>query len=325
MNKYVRIIMKRKWKTTIPLLLISSLIFSIGIGVWINTAKAFPAGLTAYPQLLIYLLKIPIRYNSIILFTFNIPLFIIFYKTLKKPFIIYTFIWLIMQLLWSQLIFSFDINTNLFNLPLDPKGNLEAMGRILYSIIGAILVAFSAGIAILSGGSTGGTDFIAAYFYLKKRGSFGSLSIIFKLFTVFTSILIQYLVLYFGRDVRSETITSVLFGVTMFITLIYIMIYGVIINIVYPRHKKMKIEICSKKMDDIVKYLVDSKFHHGYSIGKEKSIYSKKNTNRLVTVISYMEVYSLAMHIREIDKDAWMTVVYVKNIFGRFNDKLIDD
>ena len=92
MNKYVRVIMKRKWQTTIPLLLVSSLLFSLGIGLWINTAKAFPAGITAYAQLIIYLVKIPVRYNSIFLFAFNIPLFIIFYKKLSKQFIMYTFI-----------------------------------------------------------------------------------------------------------------------------------------------------------------------------------------------------------------------------------------
>ena len=148
---------------------------------------------------------------------------------------------------------------------------------------------------------------------------------VFKVFIVFTSISIQYLVTYFKYGDKSQTITSAFLGVTMFITLIYIIIYGIVINIIYPRHKKMKIEICSKKMNDIVKYLIDSKFHHGYSIGKEKSVYSKKNTNRLVTVISYMEVYSLARNIKMIDKDSWMTVVCVKNIFGSFNDKLIED
>ena len=222
--------------------------------------------------------------------------------------------------MWSQLIYSFNIDTNPFDFV--PENNqIPSSGRIIYGIIASVFVAISVGFAFLAGGSSGGMDFFVYYYYLRKHKSIGFYSMLFGFITVFSSIIIQYLL---GQSIE-KGIYYLFLGTTTFVTIIYILVYSLIINIIYPRHKRVKIEISSKLSEEIINYLMESNFPHGYSVRKERSVYSKRDTQVITTIISYMEVYSFIANIRKVDPDAWMSMVYVQYVFGAFNDNLIKE
>jgi uncharacterized membrane-anchored protein YitT (DUF2179 family) len=94
-------------------------------------------------------------------------------------------------------------------------------------------------------------------------------------------------------------------------------------NLVYPRHRKVRINISSTKMNEIIKYLKESKFHHPFALKEEHSIYSKKDNEILTTVIYYLEVNALLSSLEEIDKDIWVSIILVERTFGNFSDKLL--
>jgi uncharacterized membrane-anchored protein YitT (DUF2179 family) len=180
------------------------------------------------------------------------------------------------------------------------NGKLVPAGTIIYGLVGAIFVAIAIGFCFLAGGSSGGMDFLVYYYYLKKQKSVGFYSMLFGFITVFSSVVIQYLV---GASIE-DSIYHLFFGVTTFVTILYILVYSMVLSFIYPRHKRVKVEISSKYNKELVDYLIESKFHHGYSVRKERSVYSRKNTEVITTIISYMELYTFITNIRKVDPNA---------------------
>ena len=318
MNKYSQIILKQKWWLSIPILIISSLFFTLSIGIFLTSANIFPKGVSAFVQLITYKFHLKTYWFSLILLLINIPLCIIFWKSLGKKFIIYTFLWLLFQFGWACIIFRFNVDINPFEFQ-KIGNNVIPSGRIIYSLIGAIFISIAIGFTFLAGGSSGGIDFFVYYYYLKKQKSIGFYSMLFGFITVFLCIVIQYVL---GISVE-KTIYKLMFGVTSFITIVYILVYSLAISFIYPRHKRVNVQITSIISDQIINYLVESKFHHGYSIRNEKSVYSNKNITIISSVISFMEMSTFITNIKAIDPKAWITITYVQHVYGGFNDKLL--
>ncbi len=318
MNKYSQIILKQNWWLSIPILMVSSLFFTLSIGIFITSANIFPKGVSAFVQLVTYQFNLKTYWFSLILLVINIPLCIVFWKSLGKKFIIYTFLWLLFQFLWSLVIFMFKIDINPFGFQKTSDGYIIPSGRIIYSLIGAVFVSIAIGFSFLAGGSSGGVDFFIYYYYLKNQKSIGFYSMLFGFITVFICISIQYAL---GISVE-KTIYSLMFGVTTFITIMYILVYSLVISFVYPRHKRINVQITSTRSDEIINFLVESKFHHGYSVRKERSVYSNRDITIISSVISFMEIRTFIPAIKEIDPKSWITITYVQNVYGGFNDKL---
>lgn len=321
MSQFSKYIIKGKWQISIPLLAISGFLYTIGVSLFLYKADAFPTGTGAYAQLITLALNINPRYFSMFLAAFNIPFFIIFWKSLSKKFLLYTIIWTAFQLGWAQIIFTFDIfvHSNPLEVAVNANNTYSSSGRVLYALVGSIISGFAIGIAFLSGGSTAGTDLFVYYLYTKHKKSIGSFEIIVGISTAFSAVIIQYII--GGTSVHS--IFNLIFGITTFITFMYISLTGVIMNIIYPRHKKVRLRISSKKMKQITDYLTHSEFHHPFAIRKEHSIYTKKDNEILTTVIYYLESSNLISELQKIDENIWVSVAFVEHTIGNFSDKLL--
>ena len=291
--------------------------------MFIHSANAFPTGVAAFAQLIVYLTKYASpSWFSLFFLLFNLPFFLLFWKHLGRKFIFYTAIWLGFQLIWGQTIMrihSFSIG-NPFNFHLDPHTHsYDSAGRIIYAIYGTIFAGVSMGLALLAGGSTGGTDFIAYYLYLKHKKSIGFNDILLGLSTAFIAMIIRYIV---GKPIE-KSIFTLFFGVTMCITLIYIIITAPIVNTIYPRHKKISVKISTKKGKEIVDELVKIKFHHGYMVATEKSGFSGQKLDIITSIMFYMEASSFINMIKKIDPDAWISITLVHDVVGNFQEKLL--
>ncbi len=317
MNKFSEYIIKGKWQISIPLLAISGFLYSIGVSLFLYKADAFPTGTGAYAQLIVYALKSNPRWFSIYLAAFNLPFFVIFWKSLGKKFVFYTAIWMIFQLGWAQLLFSFDIFVNSDPFQLGPSPT--SAGRVLYALAGTFISGFAIGIAFLAGGSTAGTDMLVFYLYKKHKKSIGLFEIVVGISTAFSAIIIQYII----GNAQAKSVFDLIFGITTFITILYITLTGIIMNLIYPRHRKVKISISSKKMKEILEYLDETGFHHPFALRKEHSVYTKKDNQILTTVIYYLEARALLTTLKNIDEDIWVSVVFVGHIFGNFNENLM--
>ncbi|WP_322908182.1 YitT family protein [Mycoplasmopsis felis] len=167
-------IVKRYWKK-ILLIFIAAFIFNAGIQVFLNRAETIPSGVTGIPTLLQYSFPVIKPYFALIYLACNIPLFLIFGWRIKRSFVILTLCFMVCQIItnffFTSKIISESINEFItFTDSYKPYTNWS---DIIYSIVGALFIAFGISLSWKAGGSTGGTDIIAYYFSMKSKKSVG--------------------------------------------------------------------------------------------------------------------------------------------------------
>ena len=140
------------------------LIFSMGINLFVVPAELYNGGVLGISQIIRTLL---IRYAhlhfgsvdiaGLINLLFNIPLFFLAYRSVSKSFFVRTLICVVSQTMFLTVI------------PIPAIPLVE--DTLTASLIGGIVAGAGIGIALQSGGSSGGMDILGVY-YTKRRQDF---------------------------------------------------------------------------------------------------------------------------------------------------------
>ena len=176
------------------------------------------------------------------------------------------------------------------------------------------------------GSSTGGTDLIAYYVSNKYRKPVGN----FLMVTGYSMAIIGILFLFISKHTFPFAVASkingfdYIFGAQTIGTFLYIMLNAFVINLIYPKYKKVKMKIDTKDVNKIIKYLEAINFWHPYKIQKSISGYSKLEITSIETIVLLLEFDDLASKIKEIDNDAWISVSPISKIYGRFDYSKIE-
>jgi uncharacterized membrane-anchored protein YitT (DUF2179 family) len=131
--------------------ILGSVIYSIAIPMFISPAHISPGGFTGVALLFNYLFLLP---SGLLIFLFNIPVFLIGYKKIGRIFILKT-----------------AVVTFLISLFLDiSEKYIKAFtgDKILCAVFGGIFIGLGLGIVLLRGATTGGVDIIAKLINAKK-------------------------------------------------------------------------------------------------------------------------------------------------------------
>ncbi|WGI36954.1 YitT family protein [Mesomycoplasma lagogenitalium] len=329
----IEIIKKRPF--SIFMMLISSFIFSFGISIVLFQSKTIPSGLTAIPTLITYIAPSTAPYFTLMYFGLNLPMFIIFWKKIKKSFLYLTLLWIIFQNLWA-LFFMIPIgewgnihNFFVYHISIKSSWNIDQvllanddlLPIIYYSVLGSILVGFSIGIAWKFGGSTGGTDIVSYFYSTKKKKPIGRLLFIISISIAFSSLII------FGSlgafNIGSGKIYR-LFGVQLISTLIYIFMTSSIVNIIYPKYKKVCISIYTTEPEKISAHLKNINYWHSYSIWKGTSGYTGNDIYKVQTITLLLEVKPILRHLKQIDPKIWISLEPVIETTGLFNTSKVE-
>ena len=169
------LIKSKNFYVDILVIIIGSFISSLGVNLFLSTAKLLSGGVTGIALILQYLWEVP---SGITVFLLNIPLFFVSYKYLNKRFTIYTAI--------GMLSFSTAL---MITKPLSTLVQVDDM--LLYCIYGGVLSGIGSGLIFYRNGSTGGTDIITMVIR-KKYSNFdiGQVGFAFNLIIVSVSIFI---------------------------------------------------------------------------------------------------------------------------------------
>ena len=168
---------------------------------------------------------------------------------------------------------------------------------ILATIFGTLISAVGMAIVFNANASTGGTDIIAKI--LNK----------FFHFEIGKSLLIvDFLVTLLG---------AVTFGINIGLYgLLAVIINGVVIdNIIAGFKTKSEITIISEKNKEISKFILDD-LERGCTFIKGIGGFTRKDTSILYTVLDRNEFIKLKNKIKEIDKNAFITVGEVHEVMG---------
>ena len=305
------------------MIMLSATLYTIGIQMFIQVAGTFSSGLGAFAQIITMIDESLKTYFSIIYLALNVPLLIIFWTRLSKKFRKRTISFLLFQALLGSLFIIPGFN----NIFIDHLGMIQTTSKeiraevwpiFILAVIGASIVGLAVAVAWKYGASTGGSDIIIYYYSTKKKQSIGSLMFIISGIIIFFSFIFSMLVGYQLKEKRQ------LWMITLSSTVIYVLIQAVIVDLVYPKYKLVKLEIHSTKYKEIIKYLKQSNYNHSFLITKNISGYTGDEKIIITTVMLLLERKTFIKKINKIDPNTWILETTEKRIHGNFNTQNVD-
>lgn len=191
----------------------------------------------------------------------------------------------------------------------------------VYMLSAVSLAGVSGASAWKCGGSTGGTDIIAYYYSTKKKKPVGTLLMMIGFLIVTISLFLIWSLSSFGPESIKKDINGFesLVGLQTISSIIYVVLYGKLLNAIYPKYEKQIIKIDTVNLDLIRNYLKESNFKHPYKIHTLTSGKTGKNIYSIETVVLLLESEDLIKEIKEIDPSAWISKLDIRKTYGRFD------
>lgn len=215
---------------------------------------------------------------------------------------------------------AFDIKIVFWNYKNDA---IKQLSLFLYAITWAIVQAMLASALFIIHSSSGGFDIIGIWYSKKFFKSVGTMFAILHLTSlIIANILGTYiptsLAAYDHEIVHVANWEPSLFLSPNFIAcIVMILTNGLIVNILFPKYNIVKVEIYSKKIDEINTLLQQSnKQVYTTSISKVIGGYSSKEQKVLNTTCLYFDAASLLRFVRKIDESAFFTITDIKKADG---------
>lgn len=272
------------------------MLLAFAINVFIVPNSLYNGGVLGISQLIRSFLEnyfsFPFDIAGLINLGFNIPLFLIAYKFVSKPFFFRTVFCIVVQTIFLTFI------------PIPEQAIVPEM--ITSVLIGAILGGIGGGMVLSSGGSGGGTDIIG--FVVSMRN---------KKFTV-------------GRISRAinviiYAICGILYGLP---TMIYSIIYSFVSSLVADHSHKQNVctyvMIFTKdKPTKIISFIKDV-LHRDCTFWEATGGYDSSRTYISYSAMSKYEMQILEHHIHELSPDAFVVRNEGIHIDGNFKKNLVD-
>jgi len=273
-----------EWFRVYLLILIGSFIMAAGFVLFVSPYKLAPGGVYGIAIVLHYLINTPIGLVGIAI---DIPLTIIAIKILGPKFGVKTVVGFVLLSGWISLLeFSWGYEPLVEGDPL------------LSSIFGGLLIGFGLGLIFKSKASSGGSDIIAMILNKYTKIPVGQL-----LIAVDAAIVMISLVAFDDWKIPLYS------WIVIFIT-------GKVIDAVIQgvSYDKTCMIITDKPEEVSNKILVDLK--RGGTFIQAKGMYSGQEKDMIYTVVNRREVAILQDYIRQVDPNAFMTVIDANEIVG---------
>ncbi len=328
---------QKQMKKSVILVILGSLIYSIGV-VWIlQLGGFFSGGVTGTSQLIVGLVEkfggpSTIRgYLGFFVGVINIPLCLIGWRGVSKRFVILTvmsiaiqsvvmsllsnltispFVHILSDSTASNGILDFFINGN-FSIIRDRNSayvedvfilSMNAGTRLLLAIIGGLITGFGGALCLKGGGSTGGMDIISNYLVMKKRISFVKYQ-----FTVDMSIIV---------------LSSLISVENVLYTIVRLIVYTKVIETVYKTYQTIRIEVITDCAEQIKIKLFEN-FSHSLTIYDAIGGYTGKPKKVIEAYISNFELNEYLEIIKNEDPNAFVIISQVKTIRGNYVQRTV--
>ena len=299
------------------MLFVSALLYTFGIQAFLQVAHTFSSGMGAIAALPTFISADLKQYFSVLYFAINVPLILYFWRKNKRTFMLKSLFFLIVQTAIGSLFLINEVHDLFANMIIDSSKVWDLKWPIfVLSSLGGMFVGISIGVAYKYGGSTGGTDLIIYYYSTKKKQSIGGImmvvSIGFAILALVTTVIVD-------KDVRNNWLSITVSTAT------YIIVTFFLLNIIYPRYSKVRVEIHSEKMDEIIAYMSDTKnYIHSFQILEVTSGFTKEKKKIVMTMMLLLEFKNFLVVIREIDPNVWISATEVRRQVGKFNTSSVE-
>ena len=288
-------------------IVLGSALMGLGIGVFLVDAKVVPGGVSGLSMTVYYLSggRLPV---GIMMWVFNIPLFIWGILELGKQFGVRTFIGFTISSFFVD--FFRGALPFIGGIPLHDSPSINSLVQndfLLAVLSGGVLLGLGLGIIFKYRGTTAGSDVIAAVaqkrFGMKPGQTF--------MIVDFLVISLAGLVIHFkGLAFERPALTLTLYAfVLLFVSS---RIVDVIIDgFDYARSAT----IISQKPDEVAEYILNNLSRGGTSL-YGRGLYLKQDRQILYTVLARQETTKLIRKVKEIDPNAFVIVNNVHEVLG---------
>lgn len=275
-------------KTVIDLLfiIVGSFLFALAVNLFIIPNDLGEGGVTGITIIAYYLYGWS---PSLVNLVLNSILLVVGYKFLSKITTIYTVIAVLLNSLFLHITNGWDIASDEI---------------IVNAIFGGVFIGVGIGMVIRTGGTTAGSTILAKITqkYLGWNVSYGLL--FFDLIVVFASyfiigaekLMLTIVMLYIGTKVMEFTIEGI--------------------------NPKKAVTIIANDPDTIAQQ-VNEKMHRGVTVFAGSGYYTKTHKDILYIVISSQELVKLKRIVKAADKDAFIAIHDVRDVFGEGFDEIM--
>lgn len=262
---------------------IGAIVAALGINMFLVHANLLSGGLSGITLMLQYLTGFPAGYSILIL---NIPLFFLSYKKVNKRFTFLSFV--------GTVVLSVAL---IFTEPL--KDFVRVNDILLLGIYGGVLNGIGLGVIFSNHGSSGGLDIISALIKKKYEN--------FEIGTI--TFVVNFLIVGIGATIFG--LTSALY------TLVSMYITSYLMDKVIKGFNRQKLILIITEKEEEVSESIMSGLKRGVTFLYAKGAYKKQEKKVLYCAVSLKEVPKLKYIIREIDGDAFISILDASEVEGR--------
>lgn len=263
-------------------------IFVVGWSAFLTPFEVTGGGVAGIASILFFATKIPIGLTTFVL---NAILIAIAWRILGTRFCVNS---LICTFILSIL---FSVAQSIFTKPL-----VDDM--FMSVIIGSCLSALGVGMALNWGGNTGGLDIIALMIGKYRNISYGHVNFTANIFIVGSSFFIVH-------DLSKLVYSFVVLFVYMFVADYVIDGY----------RQTYQFMVFSKKNEEIADR-INKELHRGATFLKGYGSYNRQEQNVLLIVAHRTDKVRITRIIKEIDREAFITITKTASVFGKNFDTL---
>jgi uncharacterized membrane-anchored protein YitT (DUF2179 family) len=255
-------------------------------------------------------------FYSIAYFVINIPLLVLAWTGIGKRFAVFTLINVAEVSLFIKLLTVDKIpGIDFLALFVNTNGGLFAR-----AVFAGVCTGLSSALAFKMDISAGGIDIIAYYIALRKGTMVGKYSVIMNSITVF---LFSLLTAALGNPIPGASFvagwdpkfSAEAFG-RIFYSALYMLVGMILIDSINVRNKKMKIEVVTERKD--LGNVLISSIPHGATIVQGQGVFTGQPRYIVTMVVSSYEVRDVVKIVQKEDPHAFIQVVSLAQVYGRF-------
>lgn len=263
-------------------------IYAFGFASFILPHDIVIGGVAGVSTLLYFTLGIPIAIGN---YSLNLILLAIAYKVLGKNFVLGT-------------IFGATMISIMLGIAIPLCGDIFHLDPFLSCVIGGITSGVGIGMAFTHGGSTGGTDIVAAMVSKYSNIQFGRMMIYVDMCIISSSYFIFH------------QVDNVIYGFTVLFMSSYMA--DMLIN---TTRQSVQFTIFSSKWQQIAD-AINNEVHRGCTVVEGTGWFTKKPVKMLLVMCRKIESMNIFRVIKEIDPDAIVTQANVSAVYGKGFDTL---
>ena len=232
--------------------------------------------------------------QGILYFILNIPVILLGWFKIGHRFTIFTVINVALTSLFISV------------LPQSIEQIVMLDSQLTRTLFAGILSGFSAAASFKAETSSGGIDVISYYFANRKSKGVGKYSIIFNSVIVITFVALDLIE---GKPVAEAT-TGLIYSI------IYLVTSAFVIDSINIRNKKTQLQIFTDNPN--LAHILIENFPHGATTVDAIGAYSGNKKTIVYMTLSTTEVKSAVSLIQEKDPNAFINVIELRQVYGRF-------